>query len=576
MNQTTDSTTEYQQFLSRRHGAAWARRTAERNAAFLLPHLRPGMRLLDAGCGPGSITLGLAKCVAPGEVVGIDVSGERIEQARGLAAERGGRGTNVRFEEADVYALPFEDATADAGFDAAFMHAVLQHLADPLAALREVRRVLRPGAVIGISDADHGTGIVWPPSDAIHASFEMAVRLREHDGGTPYAGRMLRALLHDAGFERVTSKAVAGSDGGPAEVNAYMASWQAAYFEEPAVVARLTSLGMATEAELREMAAAWRAWGEGRGRSGSAWGVRLWGGWRRRCWVLDVGSWRLVRENSLVIRILPPLVIAWFDAACGSDDPEEVRSAKTAVARIQDATAPWSARAPMPTPSAEVASAVINGKIYVVGGFTESGQNSDVVEVYDPATDSWSSIEPMPERLDHAMAAAANGKLYVMGGWRVFGEQASDAVHEYDPATESGRRSPRMPFPRAAGGCRERWHEGLRRRRCRAGAGGRARVRSSIGRLAEVAAMAAPREHLAACLWDVSCTRSEGDGPTVEMSPRSRPTIASRTTWLSWKTCRPRAADWRPLRWAQRSMSSEASPSVKGAGHSKNTRLRSA
>ena len=258
-------TTEYQQFLSRRHGAAWARRTAERNAAFLLPHLTPGMRLLDAGCGPGSITLGLAERVAPGEVVGIDISTERLEQARGLAAERGEGSTNVRFEEADVYALPFEDATADTGFDAAFMHAVLQHLSDPLAALREVRRVLRPGAVIGISDADHGTGIVWPPSDAIDASFELAVRLREHDGGTPYAGRMLRALLHDAGFERVTSKAVAGSDGGPAEVNAYMASWQAAYFEEPAVVARLTSLGMATEAELREMAAAWRAWGEAPG-----------------------------------------------------------------------------------------------------------------------------------------------------------------------------------------------------------------------------------------------------------------------------------------------------------------------
>lgn len=259
MNQQTDLTTEYQQFLSQRHGAAWARRTAKRNAAFLLPHLTPGMRLLDAGCGPGSITLGLAECAAPGEVVGIDVSTERLDHARGLAAEREAQGAalNVQFEEADVYALPFDDAS----FDAAFMHAVLQHLSNPPAALREVRRVLRPGAVIGISDADHGTGIVWPPSPAIDASFELAVRLREHDGGTPYAGRMLRALLHDAGFERVTSKAVAGSDGGPAEVNAYMAGWQAAYFEEPAVVARLTSLGMATEAELLGMATAWRAWG---------------------------------------------------------------------------------------------------------------------------------------------------------------------------------------------------------------------------------------------------------------------------------------------------------------------------
>lgn len=111
----------------------------------------------------------------------------------------------------------------------------------------------------------------------------------------------------------------------------------------------------------------------------------------------------------------------------------------------------WTYGTPMPTPRAEVASAVIDGKIYVVGGFTESGQNSDVVEVYDPATDSWSNIEPMPERLDHAMAAAANGKLYVMGGWRVFGEQASDALHEYDPAIQEWTTKASMPFPRAAG-----------------------------------------------------------------------------------------------------------------------------
>jgi SAM-dependent methyltransferase len=264
VNQTdkteAEVTTEYQEYLKKRHGAAWARRTAERNAAFLLPHLTPGMRLLDAGCGPGSITIGLAPRVGPdGEAIGIDINEERLEFARGLAKERGV--TNVRFETADVYALPFEDAS----FDAAFMHAVLQHLPDPVAALREVRRVLRPGAVIGISDADLGTGIVWPPSPAIDASFELMVRLREHDGGTPYAGRMLRQMLHDAGFERVTAKAVAGTDGGPPEVNRYMASWQMSYFEEPAVIARITSLGLATEAELWEMAAAWREWGEAPG-----------------------------------------------------------------------------------------------------------------------------------------------------------------------------------------------------------------------------------------------------------------------------------------------------------------------
>src|SRR5688572_8059537 len=66
-----------------------AARTVTRDAAFLLPYLHPGMELLDAGCGPGSITVGLAEVVAPGGVVGVDLQAAQVEQARTLAAERG-------------------------------------------------------------------------------------------------------------------------------------------------------------------------------------------------------------------------------------------------------------------------------------------------------------------------------------------------------------------------------------------------------------------------------------------------------------------------------------------------------
>src|SRR5690606_26398226 len=99
-----------------------ARRTAERDAAFLLPHLRPGLRLLDVGCGPGTITTGLALTVAPGEVVGIDPVESVIEEARSHAAGEGL--SNLRFEVASAYALPEPDAS----FDAAYMHQVLQHV----------------------------------------------------------------------------------------------------------------------------------------------------------------------------------------------------------------------------------------------------------------------------------------------------------------------------------------------------------------------------------------------------------------------------------------------------------------
>jgi len=81
--------------------AAMAKRTASQAAVFLLPHLRTGMHVLDAGCGPGSITLGLAAAVAPRGVVGIDVQPSQVEQARALAAQRGV--TNVRFEVINIY-----------------------------------------------------------------------------------------------------------------------------------------------------------------------------------------------------------------------------------------------------------------------------------------------------------------------------------------------------------------------------------------------------------------------------------------------------------------------------------------
>jgi SAM-dependent methyltransferase len=125
-------------------------RTASQEAAFFLPFLRPGMRVLDLGCGPGSITLGLAEAVAPGETVGVDVQPSQVAQAQALSASRGVM--NVRFEVADVYRLPFPDGS----FDAVFAHAVLMHLREPVRALLEVRRVLRPGGIAGVRDSDWG------------------------------------------------------------------------------------------------------------------------------------------------------------------------------------------------------------------------------------------------------------------------------------------------------------------------------------------------------------------------------------------------------------------------------------
>jgi ubiquinone/menaquinone biosynthesis C-methylase UbiE len=178
-----------------------ARRSATNEGAFFLPHLRPGMRLLDIGCGPGSISLGLAEAVAPGEVIGIDAQPTQVERARALAAERGV--TNATFEVADAYKLPFPENS----FDAAFAHVIVMHLTDPVRALAEVHRVLRPGGVIGVRDPDMGSTIRDPMTPILEQFMALVPRVLQHNGGDPYRARSHRRLLLEAGFARTEADA---------------------------------------------------------------------------------------------------------------------------------------------------------------------------------------------------------------------------------------------------------------------------------------------------------------------------------------------------------------------------------
>ncbi|GAA1660832.1 methyltransferase domain-containing protein [Catellatospora bangladeshensis] len=218
-----------------------ATRTAASHAAFLLPHLRPGMDLLDLGCGPGSITLGLAAAVAPGQTVGVDLHPQPV--------------TGIRVVAADAARLPFPDGA----FDAIHAGALLQHVADPLAVLREARRVARPGAVIGLADADWDGELLHPADDTLRRSLALARRFRE--GTSPYVGRRLRELLVQAGFRDVTGSARAVCYGTP-EQTREAAATMAALFAYPAAVARALGEGWATEAELAAMSRTWQEWGE--------------------------------------------------------------------------------------------------------------------------------------------------------------------------------------------------------------------------------------------------------------------------------------------------------------------------
>jgi ubiquinone/menaquinone biosynthesis C-methylase UbiE len=228
-------------------------RTVAREAAFLLPHLRPGMRLLDVGCGPGSITLGLAAAVAPGEVVGLDLRPEPIAQARAAAARAGV--TNARFEVGSAYALPFPDAA----FDAAFAHQVLIHLREPGRALAEVRRVLRPGGVVGVCDVDFGASLQFPLTPLREQGRALLYRVLEHNGGHPWLGRTHRRLLREAGFDRPAAGATALSAGTPEETRRAAALMKAVW---PGPAATALAEGWADRETVDAMLAEIDAWAE--------------------------------------------------------------------------------------------------------------------------------------------------------------------------------------------------------------------------------------------------------------------------------------------------------------------------
>ena len=226
-----------------------AARTAESELPFLLPHLRPGMELLDCGCGPGSITIGLAAAVAPdGRVVGLDIEPRQLDTARALASERGV--TNRSFQQGSIYELPFDDAS----FDVAVAHFVVEHVSDPLRALKEVRRVLRPGGLAAIKDPYY-PAFTWRPAiPEISRPWELIQRVRSHNVSSESYAADLRSVLLQAGFARTEAEAVArtvvGQKGGP-EPFAIMRN----QLLEEGFRRTVLELGWADDAELEGLAA---------------------------------------------------------------------------------------------------------------------------------------------------------------------------------------------------------------------------------------------------------------------------------------------------------------------------------
>jgi ubiquinone/menaquinone biosynthesis C-methylase UbiE len=219
-------------------------RTVENSAAYLIPHLRPSLSLLDVGCGPGTITADFARRLAPGRVIGIDAAADVIAQAEG-----------AEFATGDVYDLAFDDDT----FDIVHGHQVLQHLADPVAALREMQRVCKPGGVVAVRDSDYGSFAWYPELPALDAWRALYFRVAIANSGEPNAGRHLLEWAHAAGFTDVEASSSTWCFATP-EDRAWWGSTWAERMTDSAIAHQARAEGFATDDELREIAEAWRSW----------------------------------------------------------------------------------------------------------------------------------------------------------------------------------------------------------------------------------------------------------------------------------------------------------------------------
>lgn len=216
-----------------------AGRRVEEHYAFVLRHLAPGMDLLDCGCGPGTLSAGLAAHVAPARVVGVDASAEQFALGRQAAAEVGV--DSLELIEAVIPPLPFPDSS----FDAVTAHALIEHVGDPRSLLSEFQRVLRPGGLAGICTIDWGGFLVSPEDEPVRRALAAYEALMIRGGGTPRIGRELPDLVASAGLDLVDVGARYECHADLHRIADYLAAtlWRAGHAESAAALSEWAERG---------------------------------------------------------------------------------------------------------------------------------------------------------------------------------------------------------------------------------------------------------------------------------------------------------------------------------------------
>jgi SAM-dependent methyltransferase len=162
--------------------------------------VREGEKILDVGSGLGQFTCAMARAAGnSGEVVGIERSIEQLQQAQKLSAVDN-ESIKVDFRQGDATDPPLR-ADEWSTFDIVHSRFLLEHLQDPIAAVRTMIRAARPGGRIILQDDDHDVLRIFPEPDGFYALWEAYIRSFEKLGNDPYIGRRLVSLLHQCGAE---------------------------------------------------------------------------------------------------------------------------------------------------------------------------------------------------------------------------------------------------------------------------------------------------------------------------------------------------------------------------------------
>ena len=242
--------------------ASHAARTASNSCAYFLDRLQPGMRILDIGCGPGSISLDLARIVgSTGEVVGIDFSSDAITHAReALAAADDAAELNATFCTGDIYSLGENRELIGNGFDVVHAHQVLQHVPDPVEALRAMGALCSPQGFIAVRDADYSAMTWFPASAELEDWRSTYIRTAHEAGGDPDAGRKLKSWALDAGLNIVGSMSSTWTYSTEEETS-WWGSSQAERVRKSQFADKARALGMSNEG-IDEIAQGWAQWGQ--------------------------------------------------------------------------------------------------------------------------------------------------------------------------------------------------------------------------------------------------------------------------------------------------------------------------